>query len=271
MNPDALQGRRYRDSLRLDPSLVAAFVVATGDDAERWVDHAPPSFAAAALFAVAPAFLGDPDVGKHGEVLIHAEQAFEWHRPWVVGESIAVTGEVARIRMRGETAWTTFEAAASSAAGKVMTSRSMFLMSAEAPATSVEERAEPPPDFKAEETGSTFVPGSITRRSASRADLIRYAAASGDFNPLHWDHATARNAGLPGVVVHGLLMVSWLIQAAVSMTPPIARPLTTGRFRFKQPLAVGAPADIEGTADEDTIELILSCRSEPLTTARMQR
>jgi acyl dehydratase len=37
-----------------------------------------------------------------------------------------------------------------------------------------------------------------------RADLVRYAGASGDFNPIHWSDAAARGAGLPGVIAHGM-------------------------------------------------------------------
>ncbi|NWN87928.1 MAG: MaoC family dehydratase N-terminal domain-containing protein [Micrococcaceae bacterium] len=39
----------------------------------------------------------------------------------------------------------------------------------------------------------------------TRADLIRYAGASKDFNPIHWSDATAQSAELPGVIAHGML------------------------------------------------------------------
>ncbi len=41
-------------------------------------------------------------------------------------------------------------------------------------------------------------------------DLVRYAGASGDFNPLHHDEAYAREAGLPGVMAHGMLSAGLL-------------------------------------------------------------
>jgi acyl dehydratase len=37
-----------------------------------------------------------------------------------------------------------------------------------------------------------------------RLDLIRYAGASGDFNPIHWNDEVARAVGLPGVIAHGM-------------------------------------------------------------------
>ncbi|WP_181780202.1 MaoC family dehydratase [Pseudonocardia pini] len=39
----------------------------------------------------------------------------------------------------------------------------------------------------------------------TRADLVRYAGASGDFNPIHWSDRIAQVAGLPGVIAHGML------------------------------------------------------------------
>lgn len=44
----------------------------------------------------------------------------------------------------------------------------------------------------------------------SVTDLVRYAGASGDFNPLHHDEAYARAAGLPGVMAHGMLSAGLL-------------------------------------------------------------
>lgn len=56
--------------------------------------------------------------------------------------------------------------------------------------------APPPPAF-------TYGPLTVT-------DLVRYAGASGDFNPLHHDEAYARAAGLPTVMAHGMLSAGLL-------------------------------------------------------------
>jgi acyl dehydratase len=42
----------------------------------------------------------------------------------------------------------------------------------------------------------------------TRADLIRYAGASGDTNPIHWSDRVATAAGLPGVIAHGMLTMA---------------------------------------------------------------
>jgi len=42
--------------------------------------------------------------------------------------------------------------------------------------------------------------------------LVKWAGASGDFNPLHYDSAYVASAGLGQVIVHGALKRQWLIQ-----------------------------------------------------------
>lgn len=44
----------------------------------------------------------------------------------------------------------------------------------------------------------------IRLQPVSRLDLIRYAGASGDFNPIHTIDEEAENAGLPGIIAHGM-------------------------------------------------------------------
>jgi acyl dehydratase len=41
-----------------------------------------------------------------------------------------------------------------------------------------------------------------------RADLVRYAGASGDFNPIHWNQEWATSVGLPGVIAHGMFSMA---------------------------------------------------------------
>ncbi|MGH2683769.1 MAG: MaoC/PaaZ C-terminal domain-containing protein [Actinomycetota bacterium] len=41
-----------------------------------------------------------------------------------------------------------------------------------------------------------------------RAQLVQYAGASGDFNPIHWDEEFAQRVGLPGVISHGMFTMA---------------------------------------------------------------
>lgn len=51
-----------------------------------------------------------------------------------------------------------------------------------------------------------------TTLTLTRADLVRYAGASGDFNPIHWSESTARSVQLPGVIAHGMLTMGAAVQ-----------------------------------------------------------
>jgi len=234
----------------VSPGAVAGFVAATGDEPTRWREFAPPGLAAAALFAVAPAFLALPEVAGRAPSLLHAEQAFSWERALAVGEELAVSGKVAGVRSRGERHLVTFEVAAAGVEGPWLQGAATFVLSSET-ATAPEE-AEPPADERGACDPAPILPlpaeGAALcplRRSASRVDLARYAAAGGDANPIHQEHGAARAAGLPGVIVHGLLLAAWMFQAAARYRPG-SHPLAEARVRFRRPLRPAVPAVVTG-------------------------
>lgn len=277
-----LDGRTYEAELLVERNAVRAFVHATGDDPERWVGVAPPSYAAVALFAVAPLFLWDPEAGRHSNILIHADQKFVFHGAWEVGQSVTVRGQVEKIRMRGDTAWVTFVTSATRSDGTtVLDSTSLFLMSADEPAVDAAAEPEPGPFAKGKDqpAAKMSLPGAGEElvplyKSASRSDLVQYAAASGDFNPLHWDHEVARAAGLPRIVCHGLLSAAWAMQQAARHVSGPA-PVGEARFRFKQPLLAGDQAVVRGAtrvvSDIDAeLDVSVESAASPVVEARVR-
>ena len=240
---------------RVDRERIDAFVEATGDRKERWTDHAPPGYAASLLFSVAGILLNDSRIRPYLATLIHVDQQFIYHAPFDIETEVEMTGTVERVRERSGAFFVTFTAAGIADGDLILESRSTFLMSDQAAAASTIDRIEPAvgdrgPNDPAAPAGP-FGTGTSTSnaRSASRADLVRYAAATKDFNPLHWDHATARSAGLDGVVVHGLLMLSWLAQQASAFASGPA-PISTIKVRFRSALAPAAAATIEAFATD---------------------
>jgi len=71
----------------------------------------------------------------------------------------------------------------------------------------------------------------------TRADLVRYAGASGDFNTIHWSDRVAREVGLPEVIAHGMLTMA---QAARVVTDWAGDPAAITEFsvRFAKPVLV---------------------------------
>jgi acyl dehydratase len=71
----------------------------------------------------------------------------------------------------------------------------------------------------------------------TRADLVRYAGASGDFNPIHWNQRFALGVGLPDVIAHGMFTMA---VAARAVTDWVGDPGAVVEFsvRFTKPVVV---------------------------------
>jgi acyl dehydratase len=77
----------------------------------------------------------------------------------------------------------------------------------------------------------------------TRADLVRYAGASGDFNPIHWNERVATSVGLPGVIAHGMFTMALAARAVTAWTGDPGA-LVEYTVRFGRPVVV--PDDDEG-------------------------
>lgn len=79
--------------------------------------------------------------------------------------------------------------------------------------------------------------------SVTRADLVRYAGASGDFNVIHWNERVAKEVGLPDVIAHGMLTMGLAIEVVTDWLDDPSRLLSYG-CRFTRPVVV--PDDSQG-------------------------
>jgi acyl dehydratase len=105
--------------------------------------------------------------------------------------------------------------------------------------------------------------------AVTRADLVRYAEASGDHNPIHQDQSVALAVGLPGVIAHGMYTMA-LAARAVSTWFPGAEVVSFG-CKFTNPVVVpeqgGAEVLVEGVAAESedgltTVTLTVTCAGQ---------
>ena len=78
----------------------------------------------------------------------------------------------------------------------------------------------------------------------TRTDLIRYAGASGDFNPIHWSDRIATGVGLPGVIAHGMYTMALAGRAVQDWAGGPGAVVEFG-VRFTKPVVV--PDDDTGT------------------------
>jgi acyl dehydratase len=71
----------------------------------------------------------------------------------------------------------------------------------------------------------------------TRDTLVRYAGASGDFNPIHYRDDVAASVGLPGVIAHGMLTMGLAVQPVVDWIGG-AHKVTDYQVRFTRPVLV---------------------------------
>ncbi|HET7195375.1 MAG TPA: MaoC/PaaZ C-terminal domain-containing protein [Nocardioides sp.] len=102
--------------------------------------------------------------------------------------------------------------------------------------------------------------------TVTRADLVKYADASGDQNPIHQDEGVATSVGLPGVIAHGMYTMA-LAARAVSSWFPGAEVVSFG-CKFTNPVVVpaegGVDVEVAGEAKEGedgltTVSLTVTC------------
>ena len=83
----------------------------------------------------------------------------------------------------------------------------------------------------------------------TRADLVRYAGASGDFNTIHWSDRVAREVGLPGVIAHGMFTMATAVRLVTAWVDDPGAVVQYG-VRFTKPVPVddvdGAQVEVSG-------------------------
>jgi acyl dehydratase len=84
------------------------------------------------------------------------------------------------------------------------------------------------------EVGTELPPRSFP---VDRATLVRYAGASGDFNPIHWNERFAREVGLPDVIAHGMFTMASAIRVVTDWAGDPGAVVEYG-VRFTKPVVV---------------------------------
>ncbi|MCW4464116.1 MaoC family dehydratase [Glutamicibacter sp. MNS18] len=85
----------------------------------------------------------------------------------------------------------------------------------------------------------------------NRADLVRYAGASGDFNPIHWNERFATEVELPNVIAHGMFTMGAVVDV---VTDWVGDPgaIIDYQTRFTKPVVVQDPAGTNPAGHEGT-------------------
>jgi acyl dehydratase len=95
-----------------------------------------------------------------------------------------------------------------------------------------------------------------------RAVLVRYAGASGDFNPIHWNERFAREVGLPDVIAHGMFTMAQAVRVVTDWVGDPGAVLEYG-VRFTKPVVV--PDDDKGAVIEVSAKVAAKLDDEART------
>ena len=115
--------------------------------------------------------------------------------------------------------------------------------------------------------------------SVTRATLVQYAGASGDFNPIHWNEKFAKEVGLPDVIAHGMFTMAEAIRVVTDWTGDPAAVVEYG-VRFTKPVIVpnddkGATIEVSGKVaaklDDNKVRVDLTVVSEGRKVLGMSR
>ncbi len=107
------------------------------------------------------------------------------------------------------------------------------------------------------------------RFPVTRATLVQYAGASGDFNPIHWNERFAKEVGLPDVIAHGMFTMAEAIRVVTDWVGDPGAVVEYG-VRFTRPVVVpdddkGAVIEVSGKIaaklDDDTVRVDLTATS----------
>jgi len=182
---------------------IEAYARASGDPNPAYAagpeQVAPPIFPVVPGFALMGVVTGDPELNVENPLMIlHGEEEIVHHRPLRAGETLVFTPSLVSVEDKGRNGAYVIRVAAVTEAGDPVNDQ--FATIIVRGAGSGEERpGSPKPEAEP--------PGEAAATFTSRVDEdmpARYAAASGDHNPIHLDDAVARMVGLPGVINHGL-------------------------------------------------------------------
>ena len=106
----------------------------------------------------------------------------------------------------------------------------------------------------------------------ARVDLVRYAGAALDFNPIHWNERFATSVGLPDVIAHGMFTMAAAIRVVTDWVGDPGAVLEYG-VRFTRPVVVADPGgatlhvsgSVRAVREDGLIEVDLTCTVEGQT------
>ncbi|MCB9686539.1 MAG: SDR family NAD(P)-dependent oxidoreductase [Alphaproteobacteria bacterium] len=201
----SLTGRTWAGPVwRCDRSEFTAYADATEDHNPRYrgpAAVAPPMFHVRPMIGLLELLAADPELALDRLRLVHGEHAMTFHGLLRHGDVLRTSGELLSLQDKSSGRVATFAVRGHVGDRLVLDGTTTFFVRApvrkDQPKTHREPPPEPPP------------PSFVTEQPVAPDQAVRYAAASGDHNPIHLDEAVAKAAGLPRTILHGLCSMAF--------------------------------------------------------------
>jgi acyl dehydratase len=228
----ALAGKTYDPvTLTVRADEIAAYALASGDDNPRHASGpeqvASPVFPVVHGLPLVGAVTFDPELGVDNPLMIvHGEQEIVHHRPTRPGDTLVLTPSLVSVEDRGKGATFVARVSAATPEGEAVSDQMWTVFVRGGGSGSAHPRAAP---------REPAARGAEAAAFSSHVDddmPVRYAAASGDSNPIHLDAAVATAVGLPGVINHGLGTLS-LVTAGLVRHVAGGDPVRVRRIRAR--------------------------------------
>ncbi len=206
-----LIGKEYEAStFEVTADHIERYARATNDENERYLGDdgvvAPPVFPVVPAFNAFMTAAMDPELGADLLRLVHAAEEHVFHEPIEAGDVLTVSAVLESVEQKETGETFTVKGTETNQDGKVVAEvRGTMFIRGSGSGTRSAALPEAQRDVVYEET--TKVDDDQT---------YRYAEASGDHNPIHVDENTAKMAGLPGIILHGMCTMAMAAKGAVN-------------------------------------------------------
>lgn len=247
----ACVGRQYPPiTSDVTADAIRAYARAYNEDNPAFFDEsrpggivAPPMFGVVVTWNSVMGAVMDPEVGADLLRLVHGEQDMRFLAPIRPGDKITSRAKIISIEAKPTGETMAVELSAANQKGELVQRIvfGVFIRGGGRRAAAAEARAGDPvrgePLFSAAQT-------------IDPDQTVRYAAASGDHNPIHVDENVARMAGLPGIIVHGLCTMAFTSKVMIDkLCGGDPGRLTRLAVRFSRPVRPGETITTKVWAD----------------------
>lgn len=250
--------RVERTGALVERGAISRLAQAVGDPNPLWHDHAAAGEAGFPDVVAPPTFVDTQNPFYAGEPypvwgglphFFSAGDAFDFHAPICAGDVLDVTCRIERIRegTRGDghsaMRFITYLKEYTRAGEPVCDERWTCVLF-EGDRTATPSPAPPRSDWADHPLG-------VEERIVDPSTIVRWTAASGDFERIHFDHVYAvEECGLPGIVGHGPYSAAVLLKLVTDRLDDPGR-LAHAEFRYRSPLYAGDAVTFAGFADGD--------------------